>query len=194
MKEKREFSSLPNLSQLERELSRERYRQRYHWVLRSTIYILITVAAVAVLVATLWMPVLQIYGSSMSPTLSDGEIVVSVKSADMETGELIAFYYGNKLLIKRCIAGPGDWVNITGDGTVYVNDVALDEPYLEEKAYGECDIDLPYQVPEARYFLMGDNRAISVDSRTTTVGCVAEDQIVGRIVFRVWPLPVFGEL
>lgn len=194
MKEKREFSSLPKLSQLERELSRERYRQRYHWVLRSTIYILITVAAVAVLVATLWMPVLQIYGSSMSPTLSDGEIVVSVKSADMETGELIAFYYGNKLLIKRCIAGPGDWVNITGDGTVYVNDVALDEPYLEEKAYGECDIDLPYQVPEARYFLMGDNRAISVDSRTTTVGCVAEDQIVGRIVFRVWPLPVFGEL
>lgn len=194
MKGKREFSSLPNLSQLERELSRERYRQRYHWVLRSTVYILITVAAVAVLVATLWMPVLQIYGSSMSPTLSDGEIVVSVKSADMETGDLIAFYYGNKLLIKRCIAGPGDWVNITGDGTVYVNDVALDEPYLEEKAYGECDIDLPYQVPEARYFLMGDNRAISVDSRTTTVGCVAEEQIVGRIVFRVWPLPVFGEL
>lgn len=191
---KQEPRSIPDIPQLEAELKRERYKRRYRTVLRSTIYTLITVAAIAVLVATLWMPVLQIYGSSMTPTLSDGNIVVSVKAGDFQAGDIIAFYYNNKILIKRVIAGPGDWVNIEDDGTVYINGEPLDEPYLTEKALGECNIELPYQVPESRLFVMGDHRSVSVDSRSTAVGCVAEEQIVGKIVFRVWPLPDFGKV
>ena len=185
---------LPELNELKAELQREHYKLRYRSVLRSTIYTLIVVAAVAVLVATIWMPVLQIYGSSMSPTLGEGNIVVSVKGSDFEQGDLVAFYLGNKILVKRCIAGPGQWVDIDEDGTVYVDGKALDEPYLTEKSLGDCNIELPYQVPDNRYFCMGDHRSTSVDSRNTAVGCVAEEQIVGRIVFRVWPLPDFGTL
>ncbi|MDD6502616.1 MAG: signal peptidase I [Oscillospiraceae bacterium] len=185
---------LPELNELKAELQREHYKLRYRSVLRSTIYTLIVVAAVAVLVATIWMPVLQIYGSSMSPTLGEGDIVVSVKGSDFEQGDLVAFYLGNKILVKRCIAGPGQWVDIDEDGTVYVDGKALDEPYLTEKSLGDCNIELPYQVPDNRYFCMGDHRSTSVDSRNTAVGCVAEEQIVGRIVFRVWPLPDFGTL
>ena len=185
---------LPELNELKAELQRDHYKLRYRSVLRSTIYTLIVVAAVAVLVATIWMPVLQIYGSSMSPTLGEGNIVVSVKGSDFEQGDLVAFYLGNKILVKRCIAGPGQWVDIDEDGTVYVDGKALDEPYLTEKSLGDCNIELPYQVPDNRYFCMGDHRSTSVDSRNTAVGCVAEEQIVGRIVFRVWPLPDFGTL
>ena len=152
------------------------------------------VAAVAVLVATIWMPVLQIYGASMTPTLNEGDIVLSVKGSDCELGDLVAFYMGNKILAKRCIAGPGQWVDIDADGNVYVDGELLDEPYLTEKALGDCDIALPYQVPDNRYFCMGDHRSTSVDSRSTTVGCVSDEQIVGKIVFRVWPLPDFGTL
>ena len=185
---------LPELDELKAELQREHYKLRYRSVLRSTIYTLIVVAAVAVLVATIWMPVLQIYGSSMSPTLGEGDIVVSVKGSDFEQGDLVAFYLGNKILVKRCIAGPGQWVDIDEDGTVCVDGEDLDEPYLTEKSLGDCNIELPYQVPDNRYFCMGDHRSTSVDSRNTAVGCVAEEQIVGRIVFRVWPLPDFGTL
>ena len=192
---KKEFlRDMPNISQLEAELKRVQYKRRYRTVLRSTVYTLITVAAIAVLIATLWMPVLQIYGSSMSPTLSDGNIVVSVKAGEFQSGDIIAFYYNNKILIKRVIAGPGEWVNINDDGTVYVNNIPLDEPYLTEKALGECDIEMPYQVPESRLFVMGDHRSVSVDSRSTAVGCVAEEQIVGKIVFRLWPLNGFGKV
>ena len=185
---------LPELNELKADLQREHYKLRYRSVLRSTIYTLIVVAAVAVLVATIWMPVLQIYGSSMSPTLGEGNIVVSVKGSDFEQGDLVAFYLGNKILVKRCIAGPGQCVDIDEDGTVYVDGKALDEPYLTEKSLGDCNIELPYQVPDNRYFCMGDHRSTYVDSRNTAVGCVAEEQIVGRIVFRVWPLPDFGTL
>ena len=184
----------PELKDLEQELAREKYKNRYGMVLRSTIYTLITVAAVAILVATLWMPVLQIYGSSMNETLQDGDIVLSVKDSRMNSGDIVAFYYNNKILVKRVIAQAGDWVNIDADGNVYVNDVLLDEPYISNKALGECDIDLPYQVPENRIFVMGDHREVSVDSRTTTVGCVAEEQIVGKLGFRVWPFNEFGSL
>lgn len=185
---------IPSVEQLEKELDREKYRARYNRVLRSTVYTLIVVAAVAVLVATIWLPVLQIYGSSMTPTLAEGDIVVSLKEADFEPGDLIAFYMGNKILVKRCIAGPGEWVNIDKDGNVYVDGQMLDEPYLTEKSYGDCNIQFPYQVPDNRYFCLGDHRATSVDSRNSTIGCVAEEQIVGKIVFRVWPLSGFGTL
>lgn len=185
-------TEMPRVEQMEAELKRLRYRRRYGTVLRSTIYALITVAAVAVLVATLWMPVLQIYGSSMTPTLSAGEIVLSLKTGQPLQGEIIAFYYNNKILVKRVIAGPGDWVDIAADGTVSVNETPLEEPYLTERALGECDIQLPYQVPDERYFVMGDHRSTSVDSRSTAVGCVAGEAIVGRIAFRVWPLNALG--
>ena len=183
---------LPTTEQIERERDRLRYRRRYNRTLRSTVAILVVVAAFAVLVATLWMPVVRIYGSSMVPTLQDGQIVVSVKTSVFEPGDIVAFYYGNKLLIKRYIAGPGEWVDIDEDGNVSIDGEPLDEPYIEEKALGETNIDLPYQVPDERYFLMGDNRDVSVDSRNTAVGCVSVDQVVGKVVFRIWPLSEFG--
>ena len=193
MKEKK-INKRPSSEQLEAELKRVKYKQRYRVVLKSTVYTLITVAAIAVLVATLWLPVLQIYGSSMTPTLQDGEIVMSVKTSDLKQGDIIAFYYNNKILVKRFIAGPADWVNIDQDGKVSINGVVLDEPYLEELSYGDTDIELPYQVPDGRVFVMGDHRSTSVDSRHMAVGCVSEEQIVGKIVFRLWPMNEFGGL
>ena len=187
-------TSLPTAQQLADERRRLRYKRRYSRTLRSTIAILIVVAALAVLAATLWMPVLRVYGSSMAPTLQNGEILVSVKSQSFKPGDIIAFYHGNKLIIKRYIAGSSDYVNIDEDGTVSVNGTPLDEPYLMEKAFGETDIELPYQVPDQRYFVMGDNRSVSIDSRSSIVGCIAVDQIVGKVVFRVWPLSAFGAL
>jgi signal peptidase I len=184
----------PTIEQLQAELRHEKYKRSFVFSLRNTIFTLVTVAAAAVLIAVLLMPVLQIYGSSMTPTLSEGEIVVSVKGTKMKTGDIVAFYYNNNVLIKRVIAQPGDWVNITEDGTVFVNNEAIDEPYLTEKAFGECNIQLPYQVPDSRIFVMGDHRSVSIDSRNTAVGCVADEQIVGKIVFRVWPLSQFGRV
>ena len=187
-------TSLPTAEQLDMERRRLRYKRRYNRTLRSTVAILIVVAALAVLAATLWMPVLRVYGSSMAPTLHNGEILVSVKTKDFSSGDIIAFYHGNKLLIKRYIAGSADYVNIDEDGAVSVNGTPLDEPYLAEKAYGEADIEFPYQVPDQRYFVMGDTRSVSIDSRSSIVGCIAGDQIVGKVVFRVWPLSAFGPL
>ena len=185
-------TDFPSADQVEKELKREMYRQRYLVSLKSTVFTLVTVAAIAILVATLWLPVLEIYGESMAPGLHDGQIVVSAKTKDLSQGDIIAFYYNNKVLVKRVIATSGDWVNIIEDGTVFVNSYELYEPYISEKALGECDIELPYQVPENKIFVMGDHRSISVDSRTSVVGCVGEDQIVGRIVFRVWPFDSWG--
>lgn len=184
--------SMPGIAELEAELKRERYKNRYKSTLRSTVYTLLIVAAVAVLVATLWMPVLQIYGNSMTPTLDAGDIVLSWKTDSFETGQIIAFYYNNKILIKRVIAGPGDWVNIDEDGTVYINGTMLEEAYLAERALGDCNIELPYQVPDEKVFVMGDHRSTSVDSRNSAVGCIALEQVVGKIVFRVWPLKQLG--
>lgn len=189
-----ETSRIPAIENIEAELKRECYKQRYKAVFRSTVFTLITVAAIAILVATLWLPVLQIYGGSMTPTLNDGEIIFTVKTSDFEVGDIIAFYYNNKILVKRVVAVAGEWVNIDKDGNVYVNDVLLDEPYAKEKTLGDCNIELPYQVPDGRIFVLGDHRETSVDSRNTAVGCVAEEQLVGKIVFRVWPLKKIGTI
>lgn len=178
--------------EISEELSRVRYRSGYRWALRSTAYTLVIAAALAALVATLWTPVLRIYGSSMTPTLRNDEIVLSVKGGEFSRGDICAMYYNNKVLVKRIIGCPGDWVNIDNDGNVYINGEMLDEPYVQEKALGECSVELPFQVPEEKYFVMGDDRPISLDSRSEAIGAVAVDQIIGKIMCRVWPLDKFG--
>ena len=182
----------PNLSQLEAELEREAYKGKYKKTLRSTISVLIVTAAVVVLLAFLIFPVFKIYGSSMSPTVNEGEIVVSLKGSRFECGDVVVLSYNNKLLVKRMIAGPGEWIDIDKDGNVYVDGKLIDEPYLTDKAYGDCNISLPYQVPDGRYFVMGDNRSTSQDSRNSIVGCIAEEQIVGKALVRLWPFSEFG--
>ena len=186
--------SVPSVEQLNTELNRINHRSRFRKLLRSTIYTLIVVSAVAVLVAVLFLPVLRIYGNSMTPTLNEGEIVISIKGADIDHGDVVGVYFGSKLLIKRCIALEHEWVNIDEDGNVYVEGELIDEPYLTEKAFGECNLELPYQVPDGSIFVMGDHRETSIDSRNTSVGCIDTENVVGKIVFRVWPLSEFGFL
>ena len=183
---------LPELELLEAELERERYKKKYGNVLRSTAFSLVVVAAVAVLIAVLLLPVLQISGTSMTDSLQDEDIVVALNSSGYETGDIIAFYYNNNILVKRVIAAAGDWGDIDEAGNVYVNEELLEEPYVKEKALGDCNISLPYQVPEGRCFVMGDHRATSIDSRNTAVGCVSNDMVIGKILIRVWPLEEFG--
>lgn len=182
---------LPELGLLQKELKRERYRRRFRRLLRSTVNALIVVAAVAALIATLVLPVLQIAGISMEPSLNDGDIVLLVKTDRLQTGDLCAFYYSNKILIKRIIGTPGDYLWINPDGTVYLNGTELDEPYISEKALGECDVEFPYQVAENHFFMMGDHRETSIDSRSSVIGGIAQDQIIGKILCRIWPLSQF---
>lgn len=184
--------SLPTSQQLENELNRERNKRDNNSLVRNTVFSLITISAVVVLIAIFVLPVFQIYGTSMMPTFTEGDIVVSVKGSDFEQGDIISFYYNNKILVKRVVAFEGDYVNIDEDGVVYVNKKKLDEPYLTDKALGECNIDLPYQVPAGKYFVLGDYRQTSVDSRNNVMGCVSEEQIIGKIIFRVWPLDRLG--
>lgn len=183
---------LPDSENLTMAVRREKYMHRFRLTVRSTFLSLVVVAAAAVLVAVLLLPILRIYGKSMSGTLNAGDIVVSVKSSRMETGDIVAFYYNNNILVKRVIGHQSDMIDMDNDGTVYVNGVEQEEPYLNERAYGETNIELPYQVPDGKIFVMGDNRATSIDSRNTSIGCVAEEQVVGKIVFRIWPLADFG--
>ena len=183
---------LPDLEALEAELERTRYRKRYGNVLRSTAFSRVVVAAAAVLIAVLLLPVLQISGTSMTDSLQDEDIVVALNSSGYETGDIIAFYFNNNILVKRVIAVPGDWVDIDEEGNVYVNEELLEEPYVTDKALGDCNITLPYQVPDGRCFVMGDHRATSIDSRNTAVGCVSNDMVIGKILIRVWPLEGFG--
>ena len=185
--------TFPTVDQLEKELEKVRYRKRFGKVFRGTVFYLVVVAALAVLVAVLVLPMLQILGSSMSDTLNDGDIVIALHR-NLKQGDVIAFYYNNTILIKRVIATEGQWVNLDETGTVYIDGQPLEETYLSEKAFGETDIELPYQVPDARYFVMGDHRSTSIDSRHTTVGCISDEMIIGKIIFRVWPLSGFGRV
>lgn len=186
------YKELPTIEELEAELGRESSRYRLRCALRSAFSIMIVVAAAAVLISTLCLPVLRIYGTSMTPALTGGNIVVAARGVGLDRGDIVAFYYNNSILVKRIIALPGEWIDIDGAGNVSIDAEPLDEPYLSEKSLGECDIEFPYQVPDGRYFVMGDLRSISSDSRNSSVGCVAEEQVVGKLFLRVWPFTDFG--
>lgn len=188
MGRKQKKIDIPDLDVIEAELQRVKYKDRYRSALKGTIYTLVVVAAIAILVATLWLPFLRIYGTSMAPTLQDGEIICCVKTSDFDSGDIVAFYYNNKLLVKRVIGQPADWINMDSEGNVYVNETPLNEPYLADKALGDGDMEFPYQVPDGKLFVLGDHRSTSVDSRHSTVGCIAQEQIVGKIFVRIWPL------
>lgn len=178
---------LPTAEQLDVLIRKKRYRKNFRKTMLSTIGSLLVVAAVAVLVSMLFLPVLRVTGTSMTPTMENDELVICSKRSNFESGDIVAFYYNNKILLKRVIGVAGDWIDIKEDGTVYVNGEELIEPYVAEKALGECDIEFPYQVPDNRIFVMGDHRATSIDSRSTTVGCIADEYIIGRVIFRLWP-------
>lgn len=184
----------PTVEQIEKEISREKYNRKYKKVLKSTVASLIVVAAIAVLIATLALPVLQIKGSSMEPTLNDEEIVILLKTSNLKRGQLCCFSYQNKFLIKRVIGLPGDSISIKEDGTVYINGSVLDEPYVIDKALGECDINFPVNVTDNYYFILGDHRSTSIDSRNSVVGLVSKEQVVGKIFFRIWPFDSIGEV
>lgn len=192
MKHKKNATPVADVPELEEELKRVKHKSRFAKLLRSTVYTLIVVAAIAVLIAVIFLPVLRIYGSSMNPTLNEGEIVVSVKGSEIKRGDIVGVYFGSKVLIKRVIATEYQWVEIDQLGNVYVDGELVDEPYIKEKAYGICNLEFPYQVADGSVFVMGDNRATSIDSRNTSVGCINVDDLVGKIVFRVWPLGELG--
>lgn len=189
---KRDLLEIPSSEALEAELKRVQHRKGRQSTVKRTVYILITVAAIAVLLVTLFFPVMRIYGTSMAPTLESGDVVAAIKNATVEQGDVVAFYYNNKVLVKRVIGCAGDWIDLDASGTVLVNGQKLDEPYLTSPSLGDTDIELPYQVPEGRYFVMGDHRESSVDSRNTVVGTVSEEQILGRVVVCLWPFDRLG--
>ena len=180
--------TLLNIEELEKEIKRETYKSKYYKILRSTIYALIIVAAVVALIATLFMPVIQISGSSMTPNLEEGQIVVTLKNVEIKNKNIIAYYHGNKILVKRVIAGPGSYVTIDEDGNIYVDNLQLYEPYIKNKQLGDTDIEFPYQVPDGHYFVLSDDRENLIDSRNSEIGCVAKEDIIGKLMFRVWPI------
>lgn len=191
----KEFTKdIPTAEQFDSEVRRIRYRRNYIQTLYNTISSLIVVAAIAVLISLLFLPVLRVTGTSMTPTLYNDELLICSKRSDFKSGDVIAFYFNNKILLKRVIGTPGDTINISEDGTVYLNGEVLDEPYINEKAFGECDIKLPYQVPDNRVFVMGDHRSVSIDSRSSSVGCIADEYVIGKVILRIWPFDVLGTI
>ncbi len=188
----RELLDKLTTEELEEELNRQKYKFRYKKLLRSTIHILLVVVALSILISTLVFPVLKIYGESMESTLNSGDIVVCFKKSEYKHGDVVAFYYNNQVLVKRIVALSSDWVDIDNEGNLYINDKLIDEPYIESKSYGESDISYPYQVPEESYFVLGDKRENSVDSRNSLIGTITNEEIIGKIIFKVWPVEEFG--
>lgn len=179
---------------IETEIKRLKRKKNGRRILKETVFSLLVVAAVAVLAAMLFFPIFRVTGSSMEPSLDSKEIVVCLKNSKFKSGDIVAFYYNNKVLLKRVIGTAGDTIEIDKDGNVFVNGNMLDEPYIKQKSLGQCDIDFPFQVPDNRIFVMGDNRETSVDSRTTAVGCIADEYIIGKVFFRIWPFGKFGSV
>lgn len=192
MKKNKKELFLPTKEELEKECAREKYKLKYKKTLKSTIYTLIIVIAISSLLSTLLFPVLEIYGKSMSPTLTEGNIVLCIRKTNLEHGDIVAFYYNNKILIKRVIGTPSDWINIDKEGNVYVNDTLLKESYIEEKSYGDSDIEYPYQVPDDSYFVLGDERTSSIDSRNSYLGAISKEEVIGKIIFKLWPVKKIG--
>lgn len=193
---KTQLTSYPKLTskQLALEINRETYKEKYFKILKSTIYSLIIILAIAILTATLVMPVLEISGTSMHPLLNTGDIVISVKNKNFKTGDIIGFYHGNKILVKRVIAGPGKWVNIDNAGNVYVDGQPLTEKYIREKSLGDNNIEYPYQVPDGAWFVLSDDRFDLIDSRNSDIGSISDENIIGKVLFRIWPLQNFGPI
>jgi signal peptidase I len=186
--------TIPQNSDLEKLLEAEKYRLRFRHMLMNTIFTMIIAASVSVLIAVYVIPVIRIYGESMSPTIVNGDVVVTLANPSLKRGDIIAFYHNNKVLAKRVIAFSGEWVDIDEDGIVYIDSVPLDEPYIDKTALGDCTIDLPYQVPEGSLFVMGDNRSISLDSRDAAIGCISEEEMVGKLILRIWPFTRIGKI
>ncbi len=183
----KEDVKIPPIEFLREELVREEARYSFRKTLWNIAVLLTAAAAVTALVTTRLFVLIQINGSSMAPTLVNGEIIFLRQTKKVETGDMIGFYYGGRILLKRVIGSGGDQIEIDSEGNVYVNGGMIDEPYLAEKSPGKCDLEFPCEVPEGMVFVLGDNRAISIDSRIRSIGCVEENQIVGKTAFRVWP-------
>lgn len=190
----KEPPKLPELGQLQVELELENRKWEARKALRSIVFVLLVVTAAAVVVAVLMFPILQVKRSSMGNTLQNGDVIVTMNTSNYQAGDVIAFYYNNTLMIKRIVAVSGDTVRINKKGDVSVNGKTLTEPYVTEKVRGDCTVEFPYEVPEGKFFVLNDQRDSAIDSRNATLGCVGGDQIVGKVLVRVWPFEAIGPL